>query len=140
MSIFSRIVDKLRGHAKAEPASAQTPEVTPSTPAAVAPATAPDSSTGQPAAAPAMAQVDVEAILNDLARKSPQKLNWRHSIVDLMKLLDLESGLAARKELATELNYGGDMGDSAAMNMWLHRQVMQKLAENGGRVPAELRD
>jgi hypothetical protein len=87
-----------------------------------------------------MARVDVEAILNDLARKSPQKLDWRHSIVDLMKLLDLDSGLAARKELATELNYGGDMGDSAAMNMWLHRQVMQKLAENGGQVPAELRD
>lgn len=140
MSIFSRILDKLRGHAKAEPASAPTPEATPAMPAEVAPPAAPDSPAGQPAAAPAMARVDVEAILNDLARKSPQKLDWRHSIVDLMKLLDLDSGLAARKELATELNYGGDMGDSAAMNMWLHRQVMQKLAENGGQVPAELRD
>ncbi len=129
MSIFSRILDKLRGHAKAEPASAQAAEVTPGMP-----------SGGQPAAVPPMARVDVEAILNDLASKSPQKLDWRHSIVDLMKLLDLDSGLAARKELAKELNYSGDMGDSAAMNMWLHRQVMQKLAENGGQVPAELRD
>ena len=74
-----------------------------------------------------------------MASKNPQKLDWRHSIVDLMKLLGLDSGFQARKELAQELGYTGDTGDSAAMNMWLHKQVMQKLAENGGKVPDELR-
>ncbi len=86
-----------------------------------------------------MSQVDVAAVLDDLAGKSKQKLEWRHSIVDLMKLLDLDSSLGARKELARELGYGGDTGDSATMNIWLHKQVMVKLAENGGRVPDELR-
>jgi hypothetical protein len=81
----------------------------------------------------------VAAVLTDLASKNPQKLDWRHSIVDLMKLLGLDSGLQERKQLAQELGYGGDAGDSAAMNMWLHKQVMQKLAENGGKVPDELR-
>jgi hypothetical protein len=83
--------------------------------------------------------VDVAAVLTDMAAKQPQKLDWRHSIVDLMKLLGLDSGLQARRELAQELGYTGDPGDSAAMNMWLHKQVMRKLAENGGKVPDELR-
>ncbi len=83
--------------------------------------------------------VDVEAVLTDLAEERDEKLDWRRSIVDLMKLLDLDSSLAARKELAKELHYTGDMNDSAAMNVWLHKQVMKKLAENGGKVPAELR-
>lgn len=87
-----------------------------------------------------MAQVDVEALLNDMAQKNPQKLNWKTSIVDLMKLLDLDSSLGERKELAKELGYTGDSSDSAAMNIWLHRQVMNKLAANGGTVPADLRD
>jgi hypothetical protein len=89
-----------------------------------------------PAAMPA---VDVEQVLNGLAQKQSQPLNWRTSIVDLMKLLDLDSNLAARKQLATELHYGGDMNDSAAMNVWLHKQVMTRLAENGGKVPDELK-
>jgi hypothetical protein len=80
--------------------------------------------------------VDVAAVLTDMVSKQPQKLDWRHSIVDLMKLLGLDNGLQNRKELAQEL---GDTGDSAAMNMWLHKQVMAKLAENGGKVPDELR-
>ena len=84
--------------------------------------------------------VDVEAVLNDMARNQSEKLNWRTSIVDLLKLLGLDSSLAARKSLAQELHYSGDMNDSAAMNMWLHRQVMTKLAQNGGKVPADLRD
>ena len=84
--------------------------------------------------------VDVAAILNDLAANNKQKLNWKTSIVDLMKLLDLDSGLSDRKELAQELNYSGDMNDSASMNIWLHRQVMNKLAENGGKVPDDLKD
>jgi hypothetical protein len=85
-----------------------------------------------------MQTVDVEAILN--AMPQSHTLNWRSSIVDLLKLLNLDSSLQARKELAQELDYRGDTGDSAAMNMWLHRQVMNKLAANGGKVPAELRD
>jgi len=83
--------------------------------------------------------VDVEAVLSNLAKQKKEKLDWRKSIVDLMKLLDLDSSLNARKELAHELHYTGDTNDSAAMNVWLHKQVMTKLAENGGKVPAELR-
>lgn len=73
-----------------------------------------------------------------LAEQSREKLDWRRSIVDLMKLLNLDSSLAARKQLAQELHYAGNMNDSASMNVWLHKQVMQKLAENGGKVPADL--
>ena len=82
----------------------------------------------------------MEAVLQGLASKSSQKLNWKTSIVDLMKLLDLDSSLENRKELARELGYKGDTNDSATMNVWLHKQVMKQLAEHGGKVPAELRD
>ena len=92
-----------------------------------------------PAAAP-MSQVDVAAVLTGLAAQNKEKLDWRKSIVDLMKLLKLDSSLAARKELAKELHYTGDTNDSATMNIWLHKQVMQKLAENGGKVPEELKN
>ena len=85
-------------------------------------------------------EVDVEKLLTDLAQKTSEKLNWRTSIVDLMKLLSIDSSLSARKDLAKELNYTGDMNDSASMNIWLHRQVMNKVAANGGKVPADLRD
>ena len=85
-----------------------------------------------------MEQVDVESILNGMPQAST--LNWRSSIVDLLKLLNLESDLASRKELAAELDYKGDTSDSASMNIWLHRQVMNKLAANGGKVPADLKD
>jgi hypothetical protein len=95
---------------------------------------------GGAATATATQPVDVEAVLNAMAEKNPQKLNWRTSIVDLMKLLDLDSSLQARKALADELKYPGDKSDSAAMNIWLHKQVMKKLAENGGKVPADLKD
>jgi hypothetical protein len=93
----------------------------------------------QPAAASAQ-PVDVEAILNNMQQQSGQQLNWRTSIVDLLKLLGLDSSLQARKELAAELHYTGDTNDSATMNVWLHKQVMNKLAENGGKVPADLKD
>jgi hypothetical protein len=83
--------------------------------------------------------VDVEAVLNKLASQSSEKLDWRKSIVDLMKLLKLDSSLSARQQLAKELHYSGDTKDSAAMNIWLHKQVMIKLAENGGKVPDDLR-
>ncbi|WP_131196105.1 DUF3597 domain-containing protein [Lichenihabitans psoromatis] len=83
--------------------------------------------------------VDVAQVLDGLAAKNSQKLDWKHSIVDMMKLLDLDSSLTARQELAKELNYTGDMHDSASMNIWLHQQVMQKLAANGGKVPDDLK-
>jgi len=73
-----------------------------------------------------------------LAAKNPEKLDWRKSIVDLMKLVGIDSSLAARKQLATELNYSGDEKDSATMNIWLHKEVIKKIAENGGKVPQEL--
>jgi hypothetical protein len=82
--------------------------------------------------------VDVAAILNNLAAKNPEKLDWKRSIVDLMKLVGMDSSLGARKELAKDLNYSGDMNDSAAMNIWLHKEVLRKLADNGGKVPADL--
>ncbi|CAN5276034.1 DUF3597 domain-containing protein [soil metagenome] len=111
-------------------------------PSAHAQAQAPAAGTTAPAPAPAapIAQVDVEKILDDKAKASPEKLNWKTSIVDLMKLLGLDSSLAARKELAAELHYSGDTNDSASMNIWLHRQVMNKLAANGGKVPDDLKD
>ncbi len=84
--------------------------------------------------------VDVEAVLTDLAAKNPQKLNWRTSIVDLLKLLDLDNSLTERKSLAKELGYSGDENDSAAMNIWLHKAVMRRLAENGGKVPDDMKD
>lgn len=84
--------------------------------------------------------VDVEEVLNGMAAKNGQTLNWRTSIVDLMKLLDLDSSLTARKQLADELHYTGDKEDSATMNVWLHKQVIKKLEENGGKVPADLKD
>ena len=98
----------------------------------------------QPGAAPApgatatATAVDIEEVLNRMAATSKEKLDWKHSIVDLMKLVDMDSSLADRKELAKDLNYTGDMNDSATMNMWLHKEVMRKLAENGGKVPADL--
>ena len=86
-----------------------------------------------------MPKVDVAAVLGKLDEDSDEDLDWRVSIVDLMKLLDLDSSLKARKQLAKELQYSGDMNDSAKMNIWLHKQVMSKLAENGGIVPADLK-
>lgn len=102
--------------------------------------TQPAARTAAPPPAQPMSEVDVELILNAKAKTAGEPLNWRTSIVDLMKLLDLDSSLAARKELAMELDYKGDMNDSATMNIWLHRQVMNRLAANGGKVPADLRD
>jgi hypothetical protein len=83
------------------------------------------------------ANVDVGQVLSDMAAKKGENLNYKQSIVDLMKLLDLDSSLTARKQLADELHYTGDKEDSATMNVWLHKQVVQKLAENGGKVPAD---
>lgn len=106
-----------------------------SAPAAI-PAAAPAAPTAP--AKPAAAEVDVAAVLDAAVARGGQALDWRKSIVDLMKALGLDSSLAHRKELASELGYTGDTGDSAAMNIWLHKQVIQKLKENGGKVPADL--
>jgi hypothetical protein len=91
-----------------------------------------------PAAAPAQT-VDVAPILDKAVAAKKEKLEWRTSIVDLMKALDIDSSLAARKELAKELGYTGDANDSASMNIWLHKQVMVKLAANGGKLPPEIK-
>ena len=90
------------------------------------------------AAAKSSAPVDVAAVLDSMASKNSEQLDWKKSIVDLMKLVGMDSSLSARKQLATELKYSGDMNDSASMNVWLHKAVLQKLADNGGKVPAEL--
>lgn len=133
MGILSNIFSKIFPSAHAAPAA---PAVTPPTSTATANTPAPTA----PVAPAPMAEVDVEKILTDMAQQSAEKLNWRTSIVDLMKLLGIDSSLAARKELAKELHYTGDTNDSAAMNIWLHRQVMNKVAANGGKVPADLKD
>ena len=127
MGFFNNILSKL-GIGSAEAATADTPAV-----AAPAPAAA------EAAAPTAISQVDVVAQLEAKAAANPQKLNWKTSIVDLLKLLDIDSSLNARKELAAELGCPSElMGDSAQMNMWLHKTVLNKIAENGGNVPAEL--
>src|SRR5262249_20204410 len=140
MSIFGNIMSAIfkHGTAQAQP-TAPGSGTTAGTNVSGAPA--------KPAASPAspqspvspQSQVDVEAVLSKLASQNKEKLDWRKSIVDLMKLLKLDSSLGARQELAKELHYSGDTKDSAAMNVWLHKQVMIKLAENGGKVPADLR-
>ena len=142
MSILGRIVSSIFGHASAAPAPDTAPA--PGTAAAPGAPAKPASSASSSSAAPASTAapgtpVDVTAILDKLAASNKEKLDWRHSIVDLMKLLNLDSSLAARKELAGELHFTGDKNDSASMNIWLHKQVMTKLAENGGKVPDELR-
>jgi pyruvate/2-oxoglutarate dehydrogenase complex dihydrolipoamide acyltransferase (E2) component len=134
MGLFGTIMEKLgfgaAAHAATPPPAAAPASAAPSAPAAAAPAAL------RPAA---MSAVDVVGKLEGLAAKNSQKLNWKSSIVDLMKLLNLDSSLTARKELATELGCPADkMGDSAQMNMWLHKAVLQKLAANGGNIPKEL--
>jgi hypothetical protein len=140
MGILSNIFHKIFPSSHPAATQATTPQAT--TPQAGTAATpAQPTATAAPAAQAApMAEVDVESILNNKAAAAGQPLNWRSSIVDLLKLLDLDSSLQSRKELAAELNYSGDTNDSATMNIWLHRQVMNKLAANGGKVPADLKD
>ena len=139
MSIFGKIKDAIFGSAKAKEA-APASSAAPASPGAAAGASPPKpAAAAAPAASAPISQVDVEAVLTKLAAQNKQKLDWRKSIVDLMKLLDLDSSLAARKELAKELDYTGDTGDSASMNIWLHKQVMKKLAANGGKVPDDLK-
>ncbi|WP_296595305.1 DUF3597 domain-containing protein [Phenylobacterium sp.] len=133
MSVFGDILSKIFHHPKATAA----PQAAPSQPAPQPQAQAAPAAAATPAE-PAPA-VDVEAVLDVMARDNGQTLNWRQSIVDLLKLLSIDSSLANRKALAAELGYSGDTEDSATMNMWLHKAVMRKLADNGGIVPDSLR-
>lgn len=110
----------------------------PSTQGGTATAAMPPPASSGGAAAPAT--VDVDAVLTQMASKNSEHLDWKKSIVDLMKLVGMDSSLQSRKELATELGYTGDKDDSATMNVWLHKQVLRKLAENGGKVPQNLLD
>ncbi len=138
MSIFSKIKDAIFGNkAEARPntPSAPPPSVGRAPSASAGPATA------QPKPAPAAPQpVDVEAVLKKMAADNKQQLNWQTSIVDLMKLVGMDSSLENRKELARELGYTADQSDSAAMNIWLHKRVMKELAAHGGKVPANMLD
>jgi hypothetical protein len=143
MSIFGSIMSKIFGDKV--PSATQASAIpslgggAPPAAAGATPAVAQSPGAAAPAAGAApMDAVDVADILDDI--ETDQELNWRQSIVDLMKLLKLDSSLGARKELAKELGYTGDMGDSAKMNVWLHKQVMTKLAQNGGKVPSDLTD
>jgi hypothetical protein len=137
MSIFGDIMSAIFGHSASAAPAGSGPQVEPP-PTGAAPQVqpAPTSATAKPAT---QATVDVAAVLDGLAKQKKQKLKWRTSIVDLMKLLDLDSSATARKRLAEELHYQGDMKHSAKMNIWLHKQVMIKLAENGGKVPEDLK-
>ncbi len=158
MGMFSDLMGKIFAHSPASTKQAtvassaptaapgSAPEVAAATPTDTVPAagssTAPvggvaPTPTPSTPTAPAQA-VDVAAILNGLAEKSSEKLDWKRSIVDMLKLLGMDSSLTARKELASDLAYSGDESDSAAMNEWLHKEVLKKLAANGGKVPAEL--
>jgi Domain of unknown function (DUF3597) len=118
MSIFGKIISAIFGAAPAAGGSA---------------------GTGSAPASAAAQSVDVAPILDKAVAAKKEKLEWRTSIVDLMKALDIDSSLGARKELAKELGYTGDTNDSATMNVWLHKQVMTKLAANGGKLPADVK-
>ena len=140
MGIFDKIKGAIFGRAEAAPAEAPASDATTGKAPTSQPA-APASPTASAPASTAPAQsVDVAAILEKAVAGKKQKLNWRTSIVDLMKALDMESSLAERKELAAELGYTGSTSDSAKMNTWLHKALLKKLAENGGKVPADLLD
>jgi hypothetical protein len=123
MGLFNNLMSKIFGTASSAAASQ--------------PSSAP-ASAGSGGASPAAQTVDVAAVLDGLAAKNPEKLDWKHSIVDLMKLVGMDSSFTARKQLAAELHYTGDPNDSASMNVWLHKEVLKKLSENGGKVPQEL--
>jgi hypothetical protein len=123
MGLFNDLMSKIFGTASSAAASR--------------PSSAP-ASAGSGGASPAAQTVDIAAVLDGLAAKNPERLDWKHSIVDLMKLVGMDSSFTARKQLAAELHYTGDPNDSASMNVWLHKEVLKKLSENGGKVPQEL--
>jgi hypothetical protein len=129
MSIFGTIMSKIMSHSTAAPTATAA--------RAAEAANFDDVSSGSSTSA-SMSDVDVEKVLTEIASKYNHPVNWRYSIVDLMAILGIDNSLSQRKALAKELGYTGDTNDSATMNIWLHKQVMKKLAENGGHVPADL--
>lgn len=137
MGFFDKIKNAIWGQAHAE--------IVPTTtsPETAAAQSIPSDAAPLPASSSSVASsqpVDVAAILDAAVKASGQKLDWKHSIVDLLKALNIDSSISARKELAHELGYTGDTADSATMNIWLHKAVVKKLSENGGKLPAELLD
>jgi Domain of unknown function (DUF3597) len=145
MGLLSNLISKIFSHAPTTavatapavagaPAAQPTVATQPTATVAPAPAAAPMPSAPKPT--PPI--VDIAVVMEGLAAKNSEKLDWKRSIVDLMKLVGMDSSLSARKELAAELHYTGDTNDSATMNIWLHKEVLKKLAENGGKVPPEL--
>ena len=141
MSIFGKIKDAIFGGRGSSSGKGEHPATTAPAPTQQPGTTAPTTQAPVTTQAPQAAQpVDVEAVLGQKAQAHGGNLNWRSSIVDLMKLLDLDSSLDNRKELATELGYTGAKDGSAEMNIWLHKAVMRELAKNGGKVPAGLAD
>jgi hypothetical protein len=149
MKLFNTLMSKIFGQSSAASASAAVPAPAATTGGSAQPAAQaagsqqaamPATSAGGAASAPQAQSVDVDAVLTQMASTNSEKLDWKKSIVDLMKLVGMDSSLSNRKELATELGYTGDKNDSATMNVWLHKQVLKKLSENGGKVPANLLD
>jgi len=161
MGIFDRISHAILGSAQDAPAQSF-PDTHPATPASPTgsdeleappppgpgapsdqiserPPIITDPATGAPPP-PSRSDVDVAAILDAAVRKSGQKLDWRQSIVDLMKVIGMDATIQERKDLATELGYSGDKDDSATMNIFLHKTLLKRLAENGGRIPSDLLD
>jgi Domain of unknown function (DUF3597) len=150
MGMFNDLMQKIfHASAKAEaPKDAAKPGVAPESrvaavarqgvPVAIAVPNAPDAPGRQSSPGPGGGSVDVAGTLDRMATSNKEKLDWKHSIVDLMKLVGMDSSITARKALAADLHYSGDTNDSATMNIWLHKEVMKKLAENGGKVPADL--
>lgn len=134
MGVFGNLMAKIMGHEARASEMQVNAAVAANAPAAGAQTS---SAAGATASAPAE-PVDIEAVLESMAASNSQKLDWRHSIVDLMKLVGIDSGLSERKSLAQELGYTGSTDDSATMNIWLHKEVMKQLAANGGKVPASM--
>ena len=130
MNLFETIIGKVFGNNAN--ASNPVPPQSPATPAAAATSAGFTPATSTPSA------INVQDVISKMAAQKGEKLNWQTSIVDLMKVLDMDSSFESRKQLAQELKYSGDTKDSAAMNTWLHKEVMQRFAKNGGHVPPEL--
>lgn len=142
MGLFTTLITKIVGPATQVVKQATAGNAAAAPPSANPPAASSSAAMPPPAVAPPVVAepVDVAAVLDGLAKKNAEKLDWKKSIVDLMKLVGMDSSLAARKELAEELDYSGDMKDSAKMNVWLHKEVLRQLAANGGKVPENLLD
>ncbi|MBD9445663.1 MULTISPECIES: DUF3597 domain-containing protein [Rhizobium] len=140
MGIFDKIKHAIFGEAVAAPVTPSAAPTPPPTAAAPSAAPAAPSQPTPATASPAAAAIDIVPLLDAAVKKSGQKLDWRRSIVDLMKAVGMDASLAERKELAAELGFTGDPHDTATMNMFLHKALMKRLAENGGKVPADLLD